>query len=247
MSVLAQLSDPHLRAGGDDGGAGPALAKAVEAVLALRPAPDAVLVSGDLGDAGDPAEYARARELLAPLAMPVLALPGNHDDPAALAEAFGRRAPYIAEVGAARLVVCDTTLPGRMEGGFDRERRAWLEAALEATRAHPVIVAMHHPPLLTGISVLDDIGLPPQDRAALGELLGRFGHVRRVVAGHVHRAAFGVLGGCGVVTAPSTNLQARLELGAEAFDFAPEPAGFLLHAELGGELVTHVQPVARPG
>jgi hypothetical protein len=63
----------------------------------------------------------------------------------------------------------------------------------------------------------------------------------------VHRTAFAVLGGCGVVTAPSTNLQARLELGARAFDFRPEPAGFLVHAELGGELVTHLQPVARSG
>jgi 3',5'-cyclic AMP phosphodiesterase CpdA len=247
MSVLVQLSDPHLQVGGDDRGAARALEAAVAAVLALRPAPDAVLVSGDLGDAGTPDEYARARELLAPLPMPVHVLPGNHDDPDALAAAFGARAPYAAAVGALRLVVCDTTVPGRMEGSLDRERRRWLEAELEAARGGPVIVAMHHPPLLTGIPVLDDIGLPPQDRAALGELLARSPQVRRVVAGHVHRTAFAQLGGCGVVTAPSTNLQARLELGARAFDFRPEPAGLLVHAELEGELVTHVQPVARPG
>jgi 3',5'-cyclic AMP phosphodiesterase CpdA len=251
MTVLVQLSDPHLQVGGDDRGAARALEAAVAAVLALRPAPDAVLVSGDLGDAGSADEYARARELLAPLPMPVHVLPGNHDDPEALGAAFGARAggwePYSASVGGIRLVVCDTTVPGRMEGSLDRERRARLEAELDAARGGPVIVAMHHPPLLTGIPVLEEIGLPPQDRAALGELLARSPHVRRVVAGHVHRTAFAQLGGCGVVTAPSTNLQARLELGARAFDFRPEPAGFLVHAELEGELVTHVQPVARPG
>jgi 3',5'-cyclic AMP phosphodiesterase CpdA len=247
MSVLVQLSDPHLQADGDDRGAARALEAAVAEVLALRPAPDAALVSGDLGDAGSPDEYARARELLAPLPMPVHVLPGNHDDPEALAAAFGARAPYSAAVGTTRLVICDTTIPGRMEGSLDPERRAWLEAELEAARGGPVIVAMHHPPLLTGITVLDEIGLPPQDRAALGELLARSPHVQRVVAGHVHRTAFAQLGGCGVVTAPSTNLQARLELGARAFDFRPEPAGFLVHAELERELVTHVQPVARPG
>ena len=116
----------------------------------------------------------------------------------------------------------------------------WLEAELEATRGRPVVVAMHHPPLLTGMPVLDEIGLPAEDRAALGELLARSPHVRRVVAGHVHRTAFAVLGGCGVVTAPSTNLQARLEIGARAFDFRPEPPGFLVHVELGGELVSHL-------
>ena len=129
MTVLAQLSDPHLQAADGDRGGGPALAAAVEAVLALDPAPEAVLLSGDVGDVGDPAEYARARELLAPLPMPVHALPGNHDDPAALAAAFGARAPYTAAVGDLRLVVCDTTLPGRLEGGLGRseERRVGKE------------------------------------------------------------------------------------------------------------------------
>ena len=60
-------------------------------MLDLRTAPDAVLVSGDVGEHGDPAEYALARELLAPLPMPVHVLAGNHDDPEALSEAFGRR------------------------------------------------------------------------------------------------------------------------------------------------------------
>ena len=53
MTILAQLSDLHLHADGDDRGAARALRDAVAAVLDLRPAPDAVLVSGDLGERGD--------------------------------------------------------------------------------------------------------------------------------------------------------------------------------------------------
>src|SRR5205085_7147899 len=121
VSVLVQLSDPHLHVGGDDRGAARALEAAVAAVLALRPAPDAVLVSGDLGDAGSPDEYARARELLAPLPMPVHVLPGNHDDADALADAFGMRAPYGTTLAGTRLVVCDTTVRGRVEGSLDGE------------------------------------------------------------------------------------------------------------------------------
>ena len=89
MTILAQLSDLHLHADGDDRGAAHALRTAVAAVLELRPVPDAVLVSGDLGERGEPAEYALARELLAPLPMPVHVLAGNHDDHEALSEAFG--------------------------------------------------------------------------------------------------------------------------------------------------------------
>ena len=242
MTALAQISDLHLRMDGDDLGAARALEAAVDALLELRPAPDAVLVSGDLGERGDAREYTRARELLAPLPMPVHVLAGNHDDADALADVFGTPVRYTADVGELALVACHTPLPGRLDGSLELD---WLEAELEATRGCPVVLAMHHPPLLTGMPVLDEIGLPPEDRAALGALLARFGHVRRVVAGHVHRTAFAVLGGCGVVTAPSTNLQARLELGAREFDFRPEPPGFLVHVELGGELVSHLQPLAR--
>ena len=52
MTILAQLSDLHLHAGDDDRGAAHALRAAVAAVLDLRPLPDAVLVSGDLGERG---------------------------------------------------------------------------------------------------------------------------------------------------------------------------------------------------
>jgi Icc protein len=242
MTILAQLSDLHLLVDGDDRGAARALTTAVDAVLDLRPAPDAVLVSGDLGERGGPGEYALARELLARLPMPVHVLPGNHDDRDALSQAFGTPPRSTTDVGELALVVCDTSLPGRMEGSLDL---AWLERELDAASGRPVVIAMHHPPLLTGITVLDDIGLPAAQRAALGELLARHPNVLRVVAGHVHRAAFAVLGGCGVVTAPSTNLQARLEIGARAFDFLHEPPGFLLHVVLDGEVVSHVQPLRR--
>ena len=228
--------------GADDRGAARALETAVAAVLDLRPAPDAVLVSGDLGERGEPGRV-RARPRAARAAADARARAGRQPRRRRGAgAAFGTPARYTADVGELALVACHTPLPGRMEGTLDLD---WLEAELEATRGRPVVIAMHHPPLLTGIAVLDEIGLPPEDRAALGELLARSPHVRRVVAGHVHRTAFAVLGGCGVVTAPSTNLQARLEIGARAFDFRPEPPGFLVHVELGGELVSHPQALTR--
>jgi len=46
----------------------------------------ALLLTGDLTDAGDPASYARLRRLLEPVAVPVLCAAGNNDDRAALRE-----------------------------------------------------------------------------------------------------------------------------------------------------------------
>src|SRR5215208_1978234 len=87
--LLVQLSDLHI--GGTWGGGDPvaSLAAAVATVRALDPAPDAVLVSGDLADNAADAEYELAIELLAPLGDAVHVLPGNHDDRDALHRHFG--------------------------------------------------------------------------------------------------------------------------------------------------------------
>jgi 3',5'-cyclic AMP phosphodiesterase CpdA len=257
VTVLAQLSDPHIDLGPGDAGSAEALAAAVDAVLRLAPAPDAVLVSGDLTNGSDARSYERVRELLAPLTMPVHVLPGNHDDREALrawftedtlAGAHGDPFRYAVRCGLLRLVVCDSTIPGRDDGRLDAGALAWLERELEAEPDVPTIVAMHHTPLLTGIGAMDAIGLPAADRDALGAVLARFGQVRRVVGGHVHRGCFGVLGGCPVFACPSTHLQLRLDPDGREIALEPAPPSFALHTVLaGGAVVTLVQPVASGG
>jgi 3',5'-cyclic AMP phosphodiesterase CpdA len=226
--ILAQISDPHID--GDEASA-ESLAAGVRAVCALRPSPDAVLVSGDLAETAAPEEYARVRELLAPLEMPVYTLPGNHDDPGALP------APAVYDVAGVRLVLCDSTIPGRDEGRLDVE---WVAAQIGDG---PAIVAMHHPPFDIGMPALDEISLLGDDRAALAELLASSPQVLRVICGHTHRAAFGTIGGCPAMTCPGIHLTARLEIGALGYEIAREPPGFALHVTVGDDVVSHIQPV----
>jgi 3',5'-cyclic AMP phosphodiesterase CpdA len=246
--ILAQLSDPHMRLGEGAAEARESLAAGVGAVLALRPHPDAVLVSGDLADTAAAEEYRIVRDALARLPMPVHVLGGNHDDRDALREWFpvagesgaaGAEYRYASEVGGVRLVVCDSTVPGRPEGRLDLE---WLETQLDAPA---VVVAMHHPPFALGMPALDEIALRAGDTAALAALLERSPQVLRVICGHTHRAAFTTLGGCGVFTCPGVHLTARLEIGAADYTMAAEPPAFALHVMLDGTVTTHVQPIER--
>ena len=246
--LLAQLSDPHI--GADWDGADPVarFAAAVEAVREIRQ-PDAVLVSGDLADSAADAEYEQVRELLAPLQAPVYVVPGNHDDRHALHRHFGvpgaNGAPvqYSVDLGPLRLVVVDTTRPGEDAGELDAERLAWLDAELSAAPEQPTLVAMHHPPVLTGIPAWDQLGLPAPHRRALAEVIARHRQVRRLVGGHVHRTITGDLAGRPVLTVPSTYVQGRLNFAAQRIELSDEPAGFALHAVVDGEVVSHVQPV----
>jgi 3',5'-cyclic-AMP phosphodiesterase len=228
-----------------------ALAAAVEAVQALRPRPDVVLVSGDLAEHAEDGEYAQVRELLAPIDAPIYVLPGNHDERAALRRHFdlpgadGEPVQYAAELGPLRLVVLDTTCPGEDPGALDEERLSWLDAELQSASDAPTVLAMHHPPLVTGIPALDAIGLPAEDRRALAAVVERHPQVRRLVAGHMHRAITAVLAGRAVLAVPSTYMQARLDFTSNLLHTVPEPAGFAVHVLLDGEIISHVQQVDR--
>jgi Icc protein len=248
--LLVQLSDPHIGATWADGDPVAGLAAAVESVRRLRDRPDAVLMSGDLADNAADAEYVQVRDLLARLDAPVYVLPGNHDDRDTLRRHFdlpgtlGTPVQYAIDLGPLRLVVLDSTRPGEDRGELDEERLAWLEAELAAAPDRVTVLAMHHPPLSTGIAPWDEIGLPIADRRALGEVLQRHPQVRRLVAGHVHRTIVADLAGRAVLAVPSTYVQARLGFCSAEIEFVADPPGFAVHALRDGELASHVQPVS---
>jgi 3',5'-cyclic AMP phosphodiesterase CpdA len=251
--ILAQISDPHVHVGPDDQGSAEALAAALGAVAALDPAPDALLLSGDVTAHGSDPEYRRVADLLAPLDLPVHVLAGNHDDRAGMRTHLGAPgegdAPiqYAVAVGGLRLVACDTTVPGVDPGEFGADRLAWLEACLAEDGDTPAIVAMHHPPILTGMPAMDARGLPEADRAAIAELLAGTRQVKRVVSGHVHRALTGESGGRPVFVCPSSHVQLALDLDSDEIALVREPPCFALHVATGCEVVSHLQPVGDYG
>ncbi|GAB4115125.1 MAG: phosphodiesterase [Rubrivivax sp.] len=247
--MLVQLSDTHLVAPGRrlDGliDTPALLAQAVAAVAALRPA--AVVLTGDLVEAGHPDEYAHLRALLAPLACPVWLMPGNHDDAAALRAAFPDHAEltgqgpvnWVREAAGLRLVAVDSTVPGRPHGALDAARLQWLDATLAAAPATPTLLAMHHPPFATGIGHMDAMGLL-EGGPALEALLRRHPQVERVLCGHLHRPIVRRFGGTLALTVPSTAHQIALDLapgGPAAWRM--EPPGFAVHALQDGAVVTH--------
>jgi Icc protein len=248
--LLVQLSDPHIGATWADGDPVAGLRAAVESVRRLPDDPDAVLMSGDLADNAAEGEYELVRGLLAQLGAPVYVLPGNHDDRDTLRRHFdlpgAMRTPvqYAVDLGPLRLVVLDSTRPGEVRGELDVGRLTWLEAELAVAPDQVTLVALHHPPVSTGIAAWDRIGLPAEDRRALGEVLRRHPQVRRVVAGHLHRTMAAELAGRAVLAIPSTYVQTRLSFNSDEIKWAVEPRGFAVHAVLDGELASHVQPVS---
>jgi len=247
---LVQLSDFHIGADWLDVDPVARLAATIDSVRALRFQPDGVLVTGDIAHHASDAEYEQVLELLAPLRVPLYVLPGNHDDRSSLHRHFGvpgadgEPVQYSADLEHLRLIAIDTTRPGEDPGALDAARLGWLDEELATAPKTPTLLAMHHPPFLTGVRAWDELGLPDADRQALGDVVARHAQVRRIVAGHVHHTIIGELAGRAVLTVPSTYVQLRLDFRSQELELADEPAGFAVHTVLDGELVSHVQPVS---
>ena len=258
MPLIVQLSDPHLVAPGKllarqiDTGA--MFAAAIARIRALRPAPDLVVLSGDLVNRGRPEEYAHLRALLAPLPIPWVLMPGNHDDRDALRAAFPEQnfgpAPLcgvVRHVGELHVLCLDTVIPGEEGGEIGDAQLTWLDAACPPARgdaAPPVLLFLHHPPFATGIAGMDAIACRGADR--LAAWLATRPQVRALACGHVHRAVFTQFAGRPAMTAPSVAHQIVCDLAgdADALAWCREPPGLLLHRWADGVLVSHVLPVA---
>lgn len=254
--LIAQITDAHVAAGPGDGAAAAALEGAVAAIGALDPAPEAVLFTGDLAASGRPAEYERVRELIAPLAMPVHPLMGNHDDREALQAAFADHpgvasgngsVQYSARIGPVTLIACDSSKPGDFAGRLGADRLDWIANELERAAGTPTILAIHHPPIDTGLHEFDvEIPLAASDRAALAAIPHQ---PDLIVAGHIHLPVHGTLGATPVLVCPSVHLQAAFDLRPGAnVQLIPDPPGFAVHLHgLGPGFVSHVRPITPSG
>jgi Icc protein len=244
--LIAQLSDPHVCDEWEGMDPVPRLERVVEAVRSLPNRVDAVVVTGDLTDDASEESYRRVRESLRRLEAPLHVLPGNHDDRRRLRAAFGlpgsgaEPIDYSVAAGELRLVAFDSTVPGRDPGAFAADRLRWLDEELRRWRDSPTILALHHPPLATGLPEWDAINLAPADREALAELVSHHPQLLAIVGGHLHRTAAATLAGCPVFSAPSTCLQVRPDFEADEVDWV-DPPGFALHVYRAGDFSSQAE------
>lgn len=253
--LIAQITDFHVTVPGgrlDRQYATAAhLARAVAHINDLAPRPDVVIASGDLVDKGTADEYARLREILAPLEMPVLVIPGNHDGREALRQAFADHAympregflQYAVDDWPLRLIGLDTLVEGSPGGELCDVRLDWLEARLAERRDTPTVVFMHHPPFDSGIAKMDTMGLIGRDR--LAEVIAGAPQVQRVLCGHLHRPIMQAFAGTIAATVPGTAHQMALDLADNTLATTMEPPAVTLHLWTDDMLVTHtsyIQP-----
>ena len=245
MSVvrLTHFTDPHLYGAQNESLRGvetlPALLHAVAHAQSRDWPPDAVLVTGDLvqDDAGG---YPHFRRVFGALGLPVLCLPGNHDEPRAMRRELAG-APFVlggfVDIGRWRIVLLDSCIPGSASGALSAQSLTELQEALASADGRHCMVCLHHHPVPMASRWLDRVGLT--NAAEFLHTIDQSRNVRAVVWGHVHQAYEGLRKGVRLLATPSTCAQFLPHSDDFAVDPRP-PAYRTLELRADGSLVTEV-------
>lgn len=196
--TIVQLSDTHIGLSNAPHAA-KNLNQAVQMINAIHP--DAVVVSGDIGE--NPTDWNLARSILSHLVVPVFYAPGNHDvhthNVSQYRAVFGPDY-YRFEVGGITFVVIDSQLLGNFDNfsatsppplppdtlAESNKMLAWLSA--QASSVHGVVIGIQH------IAAFRDGGFPDSHpywvinepfRSREMALLQKMG-VKNMLVGHWH-------------------------------------------------------------
>lgn len=257
---IAQISDLHIKRPGELAygrvDTAKALERCVSALNGLIPAPDIVVISGDLADTPTAEEYAYLKQLLASLRLPFVFIPGNHDSRELMRAAFPRSSyaqpsgalDQRVEISGLDLLLLDSSVPGKPHGELEPSTLQWLDATLAATPDNPTLIFLHHPPFRTGIWHMDRQNL--LNAGDLAPIVRRYPRIQLIATGHVHRATLTMFAGVPTTICPAPNHAVDLDL-AELREpaFKVEPPAFHLHTWFPddgfGTLVTHQVPIGQ--
>ncbi|MEU8894493.1 metallophosphoesterase [Nocardia sp. NPDC048505] len=214
---VVQITDTHIRPAGevlyDTVDTYANLTVVLDRLRASGPV-DALVLSGDLTDNGSPEGYRRLRAAVEPVAAElgaaVLYVMGNHDERGAFGvELLGQepgavrvKKPHdqVLEVAGLRIIALDSTTPGRHDGKLEAGQLAWLGRRLRRPAPRGTLLVLHHPPLPSGLPVMEQLNLEQSVRLA-AVIAGT--DVRMVLCGHNHVTTAGSLGGVPVWVGPA--------------------------------------------
>ena len=260
MTRIIQLSDPHIVPEGElaygQVETSAPLKSCVETINRILPniGPiDMVIVTGDLTDYGTTEEYQRFRDIMEPLKIPYRVIPGNHDNVNVMRASFSdqdwmpKSGPinWTAEFTDLALIALDTNIIDQDYGNLSDKSLSYLQDKLADLNNKSVIVAIHHPPILTGMKTMDKYNLRECEK--LKTILSEFPGELKLVCGHMHRNINAFFGSVICQISPGTSHCVNMDFREAApHSLIREPGAFLLH-EMRGGIMTHTIPIGHFG
>ena len=226
---VVQVTDCHVYAAADarlhDINTRASLRAVLDLVRLRDPDADLVLATGDLSQDGSAESYRYLAAEFDQLGSPVVWIPGNHDDPTAMAQNLV--SPNILPARRVlasnwQILLLDSTLTGQVHGRVTQQQLDFLEAGLDEYPQHHALVCLHHQALEMDSRWIDQKGLQEADR--LFDLVRARANVRAVLWGHVHQESHRHGNGIEWLSTPSTCVQ--FKPGAAEYSLDPVAPGY---------------------
>jgi len=171
------------------------LRRVLERARAMEITPAFWLISGDLVNNGQAAEYQVLKRILPELqsfGAPILLGMGNHDARRPFRQVIlgeenqDETQPYYHStlIGGINVIMLDTRVPNEVHGHLDETQLAWLAAELAKPVAVGHLIALHHPPVNSTVALLDPIVLA--NPAELAAVVAKHDNVLGILSGHIH-------------------------------------------------------------
>ena len=204
MRKVVVFTDTHMQPEVEDGKFHPdmQLEKGIAHVNEFNPDSELAIFCGDLTHKGTVESYEMLQRRLEDLHIPYKLLLGNHDNRENFVSVFGDShldengfVQQVIEGAGINLVLLDTlngppyNYPYSHQGMLCERRISWLDGQLKQAGEKPCVLFMHHPAHTTGFVAMDTIKL--LDGEVFFDVANRYGNVRHIVCGHVHRTISG--------------------------------------------------------
>ncbi|WP_274370541.1 3',5'-cyclic-AMP phosphodiesterase [Morganella morganii] len=210
---ILQITDTHLFAGETDTLLGintlHSYHAVLDAIVKQQLPADLIVATGDLVQDQSTRAYQRFTDGIARLPAPCVWLPGNHDYQPSMAQelaAAGISSSKQVLIGEQwQILLLDSQVQGVPHGELSDDQLIWLDNCLAQQPGRYTVVMLHHHPLASGCTWLDQHSL--RNSHMLAEVLTRYQNIEGILCGHIHQDMDVMWNGIRMLATPSTCVQ----------------------------------------
>ncbi|MEL6538080.1 MAG: metallophosphoesterase [Bacteroidota bacterium] len=165
---------------------GETLRSILREVSRLDPFPEAIILSGDISDAGFVDSYYLLDRIMMPLEVPYYWIPGNHDDATVMSQMekqLSVEKDKFFQLGGRNIILLNSAIPDEMYGQLSKRDLDMLNRQLKEYSEYPSLIFVHHHPVYV-MDKLEPYKLLNADD--LFDILDEQPRVEAVFYGHVH-------------------------------------------------------------
>ncbi|MEG7515775.1 3',5'-cyclic-AMP phosphodiesterase [Morganella morganii] len=210
---ILQITDTHLFAGETDTLLGintlHSYHAVLDAIVKQQLPADLIVATGDLVQDQSTRVYQRFTDGIARLPAPCVWLPGNHDYQPSMAQelaAAGISPSKQVLLGDQwQILLLDSQVQSVPHGELSDDQLIWLDNCLAQQPDRHTVVMLHHHPLASGCTWLDQHSL--RNSHMLAEVLTRYQNIEGILCGHIHQDLDVMWNGIRMLATPSTCVQ----------------------------------------